>query len=63
MQPDELKALRKALHWTQGQMADALGMSQWSVTQMENGKAPIERRTALAALYLTEHPEAAASDV
>lgn len=59
MQGSDLKAIRKALGWTAEQMADALGMSRVYVGQMERGQKPIERRTALAALYLSEHPEAA----
>lgn len=59
MQPDELKALRKATGMTQEQLAIAIGMSRVSVGLMERGQAPIERRTALAVRYLSEHPEAA----
>lgn len=59
MQPDELKAARKALGLSQEAMADAMGVSRVLIGQMERGKAPIERRTELAALYLAEHPEAA----
>lgn len=62
-QGDELRAIRKALGLTLAGMADALGMSETMVGQMERGQKPIERRTALAALYLAEHPETAGGDV
>lgn len=52
MQPDELKAIRKKLNMTQKQFADALDVSNVLISQMELGKAPIERRTELAARYL-----------
>ena len=52
MQPDELKAIRAALGFTQQAFADALGMSRKAVNEMELGKALIERRTELAARYL-----------
>lgn len=32
-------------------------MSRKAINEMETGKAPIERRTELAALYLAEHPD------
>lgn len=63
MQGDELRTIRKTLGLTLAGMADALGMSETMVGQMERGQKPIERRTALAALYLAEHPEAADGDV
>ncbi|MDP1026411.1 helix-turn-helix transcriptional regulator [Sphingomonas sp. KR1UV-12] len=59
MQPDQLKALRQASGMTQEAFAAAIGMTRVSIGLMERGKAPIERRTALAARYLAEHPEAA----
>ena len=52
MQPDELKALRKAAGMTQADFADAIGMSRKAVNEMEAGKAPIERRTEIAARVL-----------
>lgn len=57
MQPDEMKALRKSIGWTQDQLASAIGMSRVSVGLMERGQTPIERRTELAVRYLAEHPE------
>ncbi len=62
MQGDELRAIRKALGLTLAGMAEALGMSETMVGQMERGQKLIERRTALAALYLAEHPEALGQD-
>lgn len=61
MQPDELKAARKRLGFTQQQLADAIGMSRKSVVEMEQGKAAIERRTALAILYLVLIEDAGAA--
>lgn len=60
MQPDEMKALRKSIGWTQDQLASAIGMSRVSVGLMERGQALIERRTELAVRYLAEHPDAGA---
>lgn len=60
MQPDELKALRTGAGLTQQQLANAIGMTRVSVGLMERGQAPIERRTALAVRYVSEHPEAVA---
>lgn len=59
MQGDEMKALRKAAGLTQEQLADAIGLSRVTIGLMERGQAPIERRTALAVRYLSEHPEEA----
>ena len=52
MQPDDLKAVRAFLGWTQQRMAEELGLSRKAVVQMEAGKAPIEKRTILSVMYL-----------
>lgn len=52
MQPDDLKAVRTFLGWTQQRMADELGLSRKAVVEMEAGKAPIEKRTVLSVMYL-----------
>jgi len=52
MQADELKALRKRLSLNQSELAEILGLSTRFVGMMERGEAPIERRTALAVLYV-----------
>jgi transcriptional regulator with XRE-family HTH domain len=54
MQPDELKALRKQAGMSQGEFAQALGMSVDSIGRMESGLPgyPIERRTELAAIFV-----------
>jgi len=57
MQPDGLKRVRTELGLSQEAFGRALGMSRKAINEMEQGKAPIERRTMLAALYLTDHPE------
>lgn len=59
MQGDELKAIRKGLGFSQTQMAVALGLTQTFIGMMERGIKHIERRTALAALYLRDNPAAA----
>lgn len=58
MQGTDLRTIRKELGWTLARMAEALAMSETYVGQMERGQKPIERRTALAARYLAEHPDA-----
>lgn len=57
MTNDELKSTRARLRLSQDAFARAIGMSRKAINEMEAGKAPIERRTELAALYLAEHPE------
>lgn len=54
MQPDELKAIRKSIGMSQGEMAAALGMSVDTVSRMERGMPgyPIETRTALAVQHV-----------
>lgn len=52
MQADELKTARKALGLTQAELGEAIGMTGTSIGLMERGAAPIEKRTALAVLYL-----------
>lgn len=59
MQGDELRDIRKGLGITLAAMGTALGMSETMIGQMERGQRPIERRTALAARYLAEHPDRA----
>ena len=51
MQPADLKALRDALGWSQQELADAIGMSRKAINEMESGKAKLEQRTALAAIF------------
>jgi len=58
MQGEALRALRGGLGLSQDAFGRAIGMSRKAINEMEAGKAPIERRTELAALYLAEHPEA-----
>lgn len=52
MQPDELRAIRKAANLSQGELADEIGMARETISAMERGSAPIERRTELAVLYV-----------
>lgn len=52
MQGSELKDIRKALGLNQAEFADEIGLRRETISLMENGKEPIERRTELAARYL-----------
>jgi DNA-binding XRE family transcriptional regulator len=52
MQGDEMKAIRTELGMTQGEFADAIGVTPTFVGMMERGDKPIEKRTALAARQL-----------
>lgn len=56
MQGEELKAIRKAIGMSQGQFAEALGLTGTFIGLMERGVKPIEKRTALAVLYLRDNP-------
>lgn len=64
MQADELKAARKLMGLTQAELAEAIGMTATSIGLMERGAAPIEKRTAMAVLYLVllARGETAAND-
>lgn len=55
MQPDEMRALRKAAGLTQQELADEIGMSRIAINKMEAAKAVIEKRTELAVRYVAEH--------
>lgn len=48
MQGQELRALRKSMGMTQGQLAAALGFSQGFIGEMERDEKAIEPRTVLA---------------
>lgn len=52
MQPEELKALRKATGLSQAQMGEEMGLSRVTIGLMERGEAPIEKRTELAARWI-----------
>jgi transcriptional regulator with XRE-family HTH domain len=54
MQGYELKALRKAAKLTQGELAEAIGLSQGFIGEMERDEKPIEKRTELAVRYVIE---------
>ncbi len=58
MQGDELRSLRKSMNLGQAALAETLGLTPQFISMMETGAKSIERRTALAVLYLVEHPEA-----
>lgn len=63
MQGDELKAIRHGLGMTQAEFASELGLSSTFIGLMERDVKPIERRTALAVRYLSEHPECLTIDM
>ncbi|WP_278983288.1 helix-turn-helix domain-containing protein [Sphingobium yanoikuyae] len=63
MQPDEMKALRKSIGWTQDELAEAIGMSRVQIGLMERGVATIERRTELAVRYVTDQAKMFAQGV
>ena len=45
---EQLKAARADLGMTQAQLAEALGITQGTLSRMENGLVPINKRTELA---------------
>lgn len=55
--PQDLRAWRSNLGWTGALAAEKLGISRESISALENGKHPIDRRTMLACLALTAHLE------
>jgi len=52
MTPEELRAARERLGYTQEQMAKALEVTRTFVSDMERGEKPIRKVTALAVRYL-----------
>ncbi|MEH3107136.1 MAG: helix-turn-helix transcriptional regulator [Sphingomonas fennica] len=61
MQGSDLRAIRKAAGLTQGQLADAVGLTLGFIGEMERGEKPVERRTALAVTFATRYPAEAAA--
>lgn len=64
------QARTKVLRWSQQRLADELGMARNSVSRMESGVMPVERRTELALRWLmysecniVEQPAASAHQV
>jgi transcriptional regulator with XRE-family HTH domain len=55
VQPEELKAARKAGKMTQHQLAEAIGLSPGYIGEMERGEKPIEKHTAIAVRCVLEH--------
>jgi DNA-binding XRE family transcriptional regulator len=55
----DIRSIRKSLGLTQQGMADAIGFNRKTINEMEGGKAPIERPTVLAILYLADNPDIA----
>jgi DNA-binding XRE family transcriptional regulator len=54
-----LMTLRREAGMSQVELADAIGISQEMVVQMERGNAVIEKRTELAIKWVTSQPRAA----
>jgi transcriptional regulator with XRE-family HTH domain len=52
MTPEELRAARERLGYTQTELAAALELSQGALSQMERGEKPIRRVTALAVEHI-----------
>lgn len=48
MTPDDVRALRAAMGWTQKEMADRLGLSLRGYQVMERGEVPLRPVNALA---------------
>lgn len=61
MTPDEFKAWRKAMGWSQAEMADALGLSRGSIENYERGSRREDGRpveipgVVVAAMFVQEH--------
>jgi transcriptional regulator with XRE-family HTH domain len=54
MQADELRLIRKNAGMTQGELAEALGLSIGFIGEMERGEKAVEKRTELAVRYVVE---------
>lgn len=54
MNPKHFKAIRENLNLTQEKLADELGVTRFHIGQLESGKAPIQKQTAMALKYLTD---------
>jgi len=52
----DLAMWRSDMGWTQARAAEALGMSRRAYGFMENDRTPLTERTALACLYIKDHP-------
>lgn len=52
-----LRTIRTGMGVTQGQLANAIGVSRKTINEMELGKSRVDTRTELAVLYLDEHRE------
>lgn len=48
MTPQQLKAWRKRMGWTQRQAAERLGVRRQWITELESGRHPIQEMFALA---------------
>lgn len=57
MMPEEIKALRDRLGWTQEQMARELGVSWTTVNRWENGRVKPSRLAVLALERLEHRPK------
>lgn len=53
MDAEELRSLRKRAGMSQAELAEHIGMARETISQMERGSAPIEKRTALAIRWIT----------
>ena len=55
MSPDEFKAWRKRMEWTQEQAGEALGLSKEHILRLEQGKFSISRAIVIASNCLENH--------
>ena len=53
MAPDELRALRDKAGLSRLELATELGITSFFIAMLEDGHRPIDRRTELAARYVT----------
>jgi transcriptional regulator with XRE-family HTH domain len=51
----QLKKARAALDWSQGRLAEELGVHPMTVSKWERGEQPIPQMAAIAIRCLTEH--------
>lgn len=54
---DTIKTIREALDVSQAVMADMLGIHQSTLSRLESGEIPTNKRTLIAAQSLLSHPK------
>lgn len=56
----DIREIRKSLRMTQAELADKLGVHQATVSRLETGELPLDKRTMLAVQALAAGAERAA---